>query len=106
VFIHFRHSRLRVATERSAAKKECLFDHLVGEGELSRSTAFSSFHSINSRGGRRSLANVRFATESGQLADISICPLCANSDLTRRSKKPRYSIIWSARATSVGARRD
>src|SRR5262245_56424927 len=41
--------------------------------------------------------NVRFAPESGRIADISVCPLCANSDLTRRSKKC-YSITSSARA--------
>src|SRR5262249_19781413 len=35
-------------------------------------------------------------------ADISACPLCANSDRTQRSKKRRYSVIWSARASSVG----
>ena len=36
--------------------------------------------------------DVRFTPESGQRADVSICPLCAKSDLTHRSKKHRYSI--------------
>jgi len=31
-------------------------------------------------------ANVRFSPESGQTADISVCPLCANSVTSHRSK--------------------
>jgi len=34
----------------------------------------------------RLFTNVRFPPESGQLADKSICPLCANSDRMRCSK--------------------
>jgi hypothetical protein len=33
---------------------------------------------------------------------VSVCPLCANSDLTRRSKPRRYSITSSTRASSDG----
>src|SRR5262249_1398020 len=40
--------------------------------------------------------------QSGQTGEGSTCPLCAISVLTRCSKKPRYSVIWSARASSVG----
>jgi hypothetical protein len=36
--------------------------------------------------GKQSLADVRFAPETGQIADISGCPLCANCDRTQRSK--------------------
>jgi len=43
------------------------------------------------------MADVRFTPESGQIADISGCPLCAKSVLTRRNKKRRYSIISSTR---------
>jgi len=35
---------------------------------------------------RRYLDHVRFTPESGQIADISRCPLCAKSRLMRRSK--------------------
>src|SRR5215471_16102750 len=43
----------------------------------------------------------RFTPESGQIADVSGCPLCANSDGTQRSKN-LYSVTSSARASSVG----
>src|SRR5262249_3040580 len=39
--------------------------------------------------------------ESGQRADMLECPLCAKSGLTHRSKKYRYSITSSARASNV-----
>jgi hypothetical protein len=39
---------------------------------------------------------VRFAPESGHKADLSRCPLCANNDLMRRSKKPRLRLFWEA----------
>src|SRR5262249_39887016 len=55
---------------------------------------------VNCVGGDQSgrAAYVRFAPESGQIADVSGCQLCANSVLTRRSKKHRYSITSSAMA--------
>jgi hypothetical protein len=34
----------------------------------------------------KSLVEVRFTPESGQIADISVCPLCARSDQMHRSK--------------------
>jgi hypothetical protein len=37
------------------------------------------------------MVDVRFAPESGQTGDIAECLLCANNDVTRRSKKPRHS---------------
>src|SRR5262245_4481130 len=46
--------------------------------------------------------HVRFTPQSGQSADMLPCPLRAKSDRTQRSKKRRYSVIWSARASSVG----
>jgi hypothetical protein len=45
---------------------------------------------------------VRFAPKSGPIADGSVGLLCANRVLTRCSKKPRYSITPSARASRVG----
>src|SRR5262249_21819442 len=45
--------------------------------------------------------DVRFAPESGQIADISECPLCAMSDRTHCSKSHFYSITSSARASTV-----
>jgi len=35
------------------------------------------------------------------MADVSICPLCAKSRLTHRSKKHRYSITSSAATGSL-----
>jgi hypothetical protein len=35
----------------------------------------------------RIAADVRFAPESGQNSRHLVCPLCANRDLTRRSKR-------------------
>jgi hypothetical protein len=35
---------------------------------------------------------VRFAPKADKRADVSLSPLSANRDLTRRSKKHRYSI--------------
>ena len=49
-----------------------------------------------------SLGHVRFAPESGQTAEASICPLCAKSGHTHCSKKHRYSITSSARAMRLG----
>jgi len=46
--------------------------------------------------------NVRFTPESGQMADISGCPLCAKSGHSHCSKKHRYSIASSASAIKVG----
>ena len=52
---------------------------------------------------RQSLADVRFAPEGGQIADISGCPLCANRVLTHHSKKaPLFDHTSSARATPAG----
>src|SRR5215471_16862356 len=51
---------------------------------------------------RNRQVGVRFTPERGQIADISVCPLCANRALTRRSKKHRYSITSSARASNIG----
>ena len=49
------------------------------------------------------VTNVRFAPESGQIADISGCPLCANRVLTHHSKKaPLFDHTSSARATPAG----
>src|SRR5262249_35735308 len=48
------------------------------------------------------LWHVRFAPESGQVADVSICPLCAKSGHSHCSKKHRYSITSSARAMRLG----
>ena len=39
---------------------------------------------------------VRFTPKADKRADVSLSPLCAISDLTRRSKKHRYSITSSA----------
>jgi hypothetical protein len=47
---------------------------------------------------RPSRRHVRFAPESGQTAEASICPLCAKSGQTHCSKKHRYSITSSARS--------
>jgi hypothetical protein len=47
------------------------------------------------------VADVRFAFESGQMADISVSPLCAKSGLMHRSKKHCYSITSSASASSL-----
>ena len=44
-----------------------------------------------------SLGHVRYAPESGQIADMSECPLSANSVLTRCSTAP-HSITSSAMA--------
>ena len=41
----------------------------------------------------RVIANRRFAPESGQIADMSACPLSAISDLTHRSKDRRDSTV-------------
>ena len=49
---------------------------------------------------RHHLHYVRFTPKSGQIADISRCPLCAKSGQTHRSKKRCYSIISSARIIS------
>src|SRR5262249_16590076 len=43
----------------------------------------------------------RFTPESGQIADVSGCPLCANSDGTQRSKN-LYSVTSSAGGSRVG----
>src|SRR5262245_66287959 len=40
--------------------------------------------------------------ESGQIAEISGCPLCAISDRLHCGKERLYSITSSARASSVG----
>ena len=45
---------------------------------------------------------VRFTPKSGQTGDVAECPLCAKSGLMQCSKKDRYSIASSARASSVG----
>jgi hypothetical protein len=45
---------------------------------------------------------VRFAPKADKRADVSLSPLSANRDLTRRSKKHPYSITSSARASNVG----
>jgi len=44
-----------------------------------------------------SAASVRFAPKVDNRQTIALCPLCANSVLTQRSKQHRYSIISSAR---------
>jgi hypothetical protein len=46
--------------------------------------------------------SVRFCPKADKRADVLGRPLCANCVLTRRSKKHRYSITSSARASSVG----
>jgi hypothetical protein len=43
--------------------------------------------------------SVRFCRKR---ADVSLCPLCAIRDLTRRSKKHRYSITLSGAQQQVG----
>ena len=47
------------------------------------------------------VTNVRFAPESGQIADISGCPLCANRVLTHRSEKGNPG--QSAKGGAAGA---
>ena len=47
---------------------------------------------------RHHLGFVRFAPKADKRAGVSLSPLCANSDLTRRSTDRRYSITSSARA--------
>jgi hypothetical protein len=46
--------------------------------------------------------HVRFTPESGHVQCTSLCLLWANSGLMQRSKKDRYSITSSARASNVG----
>jgi len=42
-----------------------------------------------------SIADVRFAPESGQRTDVSVCPLCAKSGLVRCSKRrARVAMIY------------
>jgi hypothetical protein len=43
----------------------------------------------------------QYRPKADKIADISICPLSANRDWTRCSKKHRYSITSSANASSV-----
>src|SRR5262245_57498197 len=47
--------------------------------------------------------HVRFLPQSGHRELGSTCPLCANRDLAHCSKRHRYSITSSARASSVSA---
>jgi hypothetical protein len=42
---------------------------------------------------RQSLANIRFTPKADKVAGISVCPLCANCDLTHCSKRDGYSIV-------------
>jgi hypothetical protein len=46
--------------------------------------------------------HVRFAPKADKQQIISSGPLCANSDLTRRSKRHGYSITSSALVSSEG----
>src|SRR5262249_42377434 len=54
----------------------------------------------------RDLANVRFAPQSGQSADMLACPLCANRVLTHRSKKTNPSPRRRGRMPRDFAERD
>src|SRR5215475_11128704 len=50
--------------------------------------AFVRFGSSTTKGGQsHTTVHVRFTPESGQIADIAVCPLCAKSRLMHRSKK-------------------
>src|SRR5262249_9602123 len=49
------------------------------------------------------LGSVRFTPESGQTADISVCPLCAKSGQMHRNKRrARIVEIYSVTATDAG----
>src|SRR5262249_47677877 len=53
-------------------------------------------------GAASSRSHVRFTPKSGQTAELSPCPLCAKSDLTRCSKNHVHSITSSAMASNEG----
>jgi hypothetical protein len=56
---------------------------------------------IHDRCGRSHASmSVRYCRKADKRADVSGRPLCANSDLTRRSKRHRYSITSSARPSN------
>src|SRR5262249_4387808 len=67
------------------------FQHNRSETRRSLERAYSQNDALWNRGGaatsRHRLGQVRFASQSGQIADISGCPLCANRVLTHRSEK-------------------
>src|SRR5262249_38898044 len=54
-------------------------------------------------GNRR--ADVRFTPKSGQIADISACPLCAKSGLVHRSKRPTSCTLHLIPSSAAPARR-
>ena len=48
------------------------------------------------------IGDVRYTPKSGQTQRRSVCPLCASSDHSHRSKLRRYSITLSAVKSSLG----